>query len=102
MMDKIANQVAANIYGTNQKIGGNIATAKKEGSSFEEILKQTAASTIDTMKGGEKMSAEAIVGNADLNDVVQAVTASELTLQTIVAVRDRMVSALQEVLRMPI
>lgn len=101
-MDKIANQVAANIYGNSQKLGGNTASPKEDGSSFEAILKQTAGDVIGTMKAGEKMSAEAVMGNADLNDVVQAVTASEITLQTVVAVRDRMVSSLQEILRMPI
>ncbi len=102
-MDKIANQVAANIYGNTDKFAGKGASpVAKDGASFEEILKQTATSVVDTMKGGEKMSAQAVMGNADLNDVVQAVTASEITLQTVVAIRDRMVSALQEVLRMPI
>jgi flagellar biosynthetic protein FliQ len=34
--------------------------------------------------------------------VVEAVNAAELTLQTVVAVRDRMIAAYQEILRMPI
>ena len=108
-MDKIASQVAANIYGNTAKIGGagggmsGASPAKVEGgSSFEDILKSTAENVVDTMKSGEKVSAEAVVGNADLNDVVQAVTSAEITLQTVVAVRDRLVGALQEVLRMSI
>jgi flagellar hook-basal body complex protein FliE len=39
---------------------------------------------------------------ADLQQVVNAVTAAELTVQTVTAVRDRVISAYQEVLRMPI
>lgn len=72
------------------------------GGGFADLIRKGAESAVDTMKQSEKVSAEAIAGNADLNDVVQSVTAAELTLQTVVAVRDRMVSALQEVLRMPI
>jgi flagellar hook-basal body complex protein FliE len=34
--------------------------------------------------------------------VVAAVHAAEITLQTVVAVRDRMISAYQDILRMPI
>lgn len=72
------------------------------GGSFGDLIRKSAETAVDTMKESEKVSAQAVAGNADLNDVVQSVTAAELTLQTVVAVRDRMVSALQEVLRMPI
>ena len=43
----------------------------------------------------------AAVGKADLNDVVQAVTNAEVTLQTVTAVRDKVLNAYQEILRMP-
>jgi len=48
------------------------------------------------------MSAQAVTGEADLTDVVAAITSAELTLQTVVAVRDRLISAYQEIMRMPI
>jgi flagellar hook-basal body complex protein FliE len=48
------------------------------------------------------MSAKAVTGEADLTDVVTAVTNAELTLQTVVSVRDRLISAYQEIMRMPI
>ena len=48
------------------------------------------------------MSAQAAIGKADLTDVVTAVTNAEMTLQTVTAVRDKVVSAYQEILRMPI
>ena len=44
----------------------------------------------------------AIAGEADVTDVVMAVTNAETTLQTVVAVRDRVMAAYQEILRMPI
>ncbi|MES2729307.1 MAG: flagellar hook-basal body complex protein FliE [Pseudomonadota bacterium] len=69
---------------------------------FGDVLNQAVGSAIDTMKAGEKASADAVTGSADLNDVVQAVTAAELTLQTVVAIRDRLIGALQEMIRMPI
>ena len=102
MVDKIASQVASALYGNTDKIGAGTGTAAPSGgSSFEDILKIATESAIDTMKGSEVASAKAVTGEADLNDVVQAVSAAEITLQTVVAVRDRMVSALQEILRMP-
>lgn len=54
------------------------------------------------MKKGEAVSAKAAVGKADLTEVVTAVTNAEVTLQTVTAVRDRVVNAYQEILRMPI
>ena len=48
------------------------------------------------------MSAAAIQNKADLTEVVTAITNAEVTLQTVVAVRDRMISAYQQIMRMPI
>ena len=70
--------------------------------SFSDLIRNGAENAIEVMKNSETMSAKAVTGNADLNDVVQAVTSAELTLQTVVAIRDKMVNSLQEVLRMPI
>ena len=42
------------------------------------------------------------MGKADINDVVMAVREAEMTLSTVSAIRDRIVSSLQEILRMPI
>lgn len=72
------------------------------GVSFSSFLEDKARESIGTLKEGEKMSAKAVTGEADLTDVVQAVTDAEVTLQTVVAVRDRMISAYQEIMRMPI
>jgi len=58
--------------------------------------------SIDTLRAGEAASARAVSGEASLIEVVSAVSASELTLQTVVAIRDRMVGAYQEIMRMPV
>ena len=39
---------------------------------------------------------------ADLNEIVTAVNNAEMTLQTVVAVRDKVIQAYQEIMRMPI
>ena len=57
---------------------------------------------VETQKASEKMSADAVMGKADITDVVQAVTEAEVTLQTMVAVRDKVIGAYQEIMRMPI
>jgi flagellar hook-basal body complex protein FliE len=39
---------------------------------------------------------------AELTDVVTAVSNAELTLQTVVTIRDRVIQAYQDIIRMPI
>ena len=49
----------------------------------------------------EQMSILGVQGQADLAQVVTAVSEAELTLQTVVAIRDKVVDAYREILRMP-
>jgi flagellar hook-basal body complex protein FliE len=76
--------------------------AKAGAADFSGLVKDAIGSAADTMARGEKLSAQSVAGKAELTDVVTAVTSAELTLQTVVAVRDRVISAYQEIMRMPI
>ena len=57
---------------------------------------------VGTMKGGEQMAAKAATGQADIVNVVNAVNQAELTLDTVVAVRDKVIAAYQSIMQMPI
>ncbi|MCB1531613.1 MAG: flagellar hook-basal body complex protein FliE [Alphaproteobacteria bacterium] len=94
--------MAANAYSSNQNVGIKGTTNKDDSVSFSDFLEGRARESIETMREGEKLSGQAVTGEADLTDVVEAVTAAELTLETVVAMRDRLVSAFQEIMRMPI
>jgi len=72
------------------------------GSDFASVLKDAAKSAVGTMKQGEVASAAGIAGKADIRDVVAAVTNAELTLETVVNVRDKVINAYNEIMRMPI
>jgi flagellar hook-basal body complex protein FliE len=69
---------------------------------FASFVRDAAASAADTGKQAEKLSIAGLSGKADLLDVVQAVNAAEVTLNTVVAVRDKLVGAYQELIRMPV
>jgi flagellar hook-basal body complex protein FliE len=69
---------------------------------FGTVLAQAAQNTMQSLQAGEKASLQAIAGKADVGQVVQALSAAETTLQAAVAVRDRVVAAYQEIIRMPI
>ncbi len=98
--------IAAQAY-TNS---ANIATAKPAalepgksgGASFSDFLKKTVETSIDTLRQGESMAAKGITGTADPTDVVAAVNSADITIQTVVAIRDKMVGAYQDIMRMPI
>lgn len=78
------------------------ARSKDPAQSFADLLGDAVAGAIDAGRQGEKLSTEAIAGKADLQEVVIAVTNAEVTLQTALAIRDRVVQAYQDILRMPI
>ena len=50
----------------------------------------------------ENLSIKQIAGEADLKDVITAVANAEQTLSTVVAVRDKVLNAYNEILKMPI
>lgn len=69
---------------------------------FGGLVTQALDQTQGTLNTAEAMTAASVTGNADLIDVATAVSAAELTLETVVSVRDQVVRAYQEILRMPI
>jgi flagellar hook-basal body complex protein FliE len=76
--------------------------AADPGKSFSQFVGESLSDAMNTGKQAENISAQAIAGKADLTDVVTAVTNAEITLQTVVAIRDKAVAAYQEIARMPI
>jgi flagellar hook-basal body complex protein FliE len=78
------------------------AAAGAGGDGFTTALKDVAESWIETLRQGEQKSAQAVAGQIDIREVVMAVNNAELTLQTAVAVRDKVIQAYQEIMRMPI
>ncbi|MDP6874808.1 MAG: flagellar hook-basal body complex protein FliE [Alphaproteobacteria bacterium] len=69
---------------------------------FADILKDTISDTAGAVKGAEAVSIAAATKQATITDVVTAVTNAEMALESVVAVRDRVVQAYQDILRMPI
>jgi flagellar hook-basal body complex protein FliE len=103
MVDQIANPLAgAKAYGAAKGLGGATSSEAAQGVSFGDLLGNGVQSAIDTMKNSEKVSADAVVGKANLLDVTAAVSSAKLTLDTVVAVRDNVIEAYQRMMQMPI
>ena len=71
-------------------------------SGFASLLRSETEATRASLHASEAKAVEALSGKANLQDVVEAVTEAELSLQKMTAVRDRVISAYQEIMRMPI
>lgn len=71
-------------------------------SGFGDMLTRALGSVVDAGHQADAQSMQAISGGGNLTEVVTAVSRAELALQSAVAVRDRVVQAYQEVMRMPI
>ena len=70
--------------------------------AFAEMVKGVGNDLVESGKLSEQMAVDAVAGNVALADVVTAVSNAEVTLQTVVAVRDRIIGAYQDILKMPI
>src|ERR1700733_9726452 len=71
-------------------------------SNFGDFLSDAIKDSVSTMKAGEQMATQQVAGNANIVDVVNAVNSAELTLDTVVAVRDKVVQAYKSIMNMTI
>jgi len=70
--------------------------------TFAALVAESGGDAVATGHRSEALAKQAAVGAADLQDLVEAVNAAELSLQSVVAVRDRIIGAYQDLIRMPI
>ena len=84
--------------------GGSGATggATQAGSDFGGVLTRALEGVVQAGRTADAQSVAAISGGGNITDVVAAVSKAELALQTTVTIRDRVVQAYQDIMRMPI
>jgi flagellar hook-basal body complex protein FliE len=63
---------------------------------------QFASSFTEALANAESTARAAMTGGADPHALVQALASSQLAVETVATVRDRVVEAYQEILRMPV
>lgn len=98
---------AANAYGrvlgaTKLPDIGDADTSTATNGGFGGMVEKLVSDAATNMRAAESASAKQVAGKGDLIDVVTAVGAAESALDTVVAVRDRMVNAYAEIMRMQI
>ena len=72
------------------------------GPSFGELLRSTANNVLEAGRKSDAQATAMASGKGNVIDVVTAVAETEVAVETMVAVRDRVISAYEEIMRMPI
>lgn len=92
---------AAQALSGNGQSGAQAASASPS-EGFGALIEQQATNLVDEGRAFEAAGMDLVQGRADVVDVVTAVAETEVLLETVVTVRDRVIQAYQEILRMPI
>lgn len=90
---------AAAAYGSAKAV---IRTEPPEAPRSANVAFEAIRALADAVDEGEKQSIGLMTGAADPHSVVEAIAAAELAIETAVTVRDKVVEAYQELLRMPV
>lgn len=96
--------LAAKAYAAAQNTGaaGLGGAAKADGTAFASLVQNAMTDAVQASRQAETQMAAQVQGKAELIDVVTAVSAAEASLETVMAVRDQVIAAYQEIMRMPI
>lgn len=94
---EIRNLLVAQNYAASKT-----ATAADPDTGVAKAISGAARDFVSTLQQSEQTAMAAMTTGADPHALVQALAQTELAVQTTVAVRDRVVEAYQELLRMPV
>ena len=100
--------IAANAYAAlaqlrdqTASLGGD-AAPQDGGLNFGSMLKDVMANVTAAGHKSDTQAQAVATGKANMIDVVTAVAESETAIQTLVSVRDKVIAAYEEILKMPI
>ena len=73
-----------------------------QGADFGKLLTDSMQGVVDTGKASDAASMDLVNGKANVVDVVTAISQTEIAMESMVAIRDKVISAYEEIMRMPI
>jgi len=77
-------------------------TGAAGGADFSSMLQSVMGDMTQATRGAETQMTQAVQGQGAMIDVVTAISSAEASLETVMAVRDQVIQAYQEIMRMPI
>ncbi|WP_422377133.1 flagellar hook-basal body complex protein FliE [Roseibium sp.] len=75
---------------------------RPEAVDFGKMVQEAVGDVVEAGRVADDKAVGLVEGKADVVDVVTAIAETEVALETMVAVRDRVISAYEEIMRMPI
>ncbi|MGA3309528.1 MAG: flagellar hook-basal body complex protein FliE [Xanthobacteraceae bacterium] len=99
---------AANAYAALARLREQTASlgrdtgAQETGPNFGSVLKDVMEAVADVGRKSDTQTQAVAMGKANMIDVVTAVAESETAIQALVSVRDRVIAAYEDILKMPI
>ena len=72
------------------------------GPNFADMLAQQVQGVVDAGAQSDRMAIDMVNGKANVVDMVTALSETEIAIESMVTVRDRVISAYEEIMRMPI
>ena len=99
--------IAANAYSSLARLTDPAGLAKSageasSGSSFGQLVKDAMHALTENARATDAKSQAMAAGKANLVDVVTAVSETEVAIDTLVSVRDKVIAAYEEIMKMPI
>jgi len=98
--------IAANAYASlariTDSIGASGLTKSGEGASFGSVLKEALGGVMDAGRKSDAQTVAMASGKANVMDVVTAVAETDVAVSTLVSVRDRVIQAYEDIMKMPI
>lgn len=83
-------------------VAPDAAAAGGQGGDFAGMVRTTLGAVTDSARTAETRMQGYAAGRVDLVDVVTAVAETEVALETMVSIRDRVIQSYEEIMRMPI
>jgi flagellar hook-basal body complex protein FliE len=98
--------IAAGTYAKLARLADPTAALGKSDQSgaggFGSILKDVVGSVVEAGRKSDAQTQAMAAGKANIVDVVTAVSETEVAVEAMVAVRDKVIQAYEEIMRMPI
>src|ERR1700742_569623 len=97
--------IAANAYAAAAKVldnGGAAQAADPGGMSFGDMLKDAVGGVLDTGRKSDAQTVAMASGKANVMDVVTAVAETDVAVSTLVSVRDKVIAAYEDIMKMAI
>jgi flagellar hook-basal body complex protein FliE len=98
--------IAANAYAAAARVldsgGAAKAVADSTGPSFGDVLKDAIGGVLDTGRKSDAQTVAMASGKANVMDVVTAVAETDVAVSTLVSVRDKVIAAYEDIMKMTI